>query len=250
MGRLNKKLHKISVKSKTIGEKSGTISKSDVLKTLARKEKHENENNYEIKNNKPPATGKPFYPNSVKQPELPKTLDELETHPEFQLLLLDKDTALQQMLQNTGSSIENKFLKGNEGGVNRIKKKDKMKMRAALLQKKIHVIKLLKEEEKATKKRKRTVVTGDMKPMADTLNEVFKEEIKPLESNFSDVSHTKKIMKKAKGPMKQKKVKASFMEGMSIFNQVNSHQQYKQDPFGTISTHIENKMLIEATSIE
>ena len=40
------------------------------------------------------------------------------------------------------------------------------------------------------------------------------------------------------------------MEGMSIFNQVNSHQQYKQDPFGTISTHIENKMLIEATSIE
>jgi hypothetical protein len=52
------------------------------------------------------------------------------------------------MLQNTGSSIENKFLKGNEGGVNRIKKKDKMKMRAALLQKKIHVIKLLKEEDK------------------------------------------------------------------------------------------------------
>ena len=34
---------------------------------------------------------------------------------------------------------------------------------------------------KAVKKRKRTVVTGDMKPMTDTLNQVITEEIKPFE---------------------------------------------------------------------
>ena len=50
--------------------------------------------------------------------------------------------------------------------------------------------------------------------------------------------------------MKQKKVKASFMEGMSVFNQVTSHSEYVKDPFGTISTHIENKMLMEAMNAE
>ena len=34
----------------------------------------------------------------------------------------------------------------------------------------------------ALKKRKRTVVTGDMKPMSDTLNQVLQDEIKPLQS--------------------------------------------------------------------
>ena len=43
---------------------SGRISKSDVLRTLAKKEKRENEKNYQIKNNKPPTI--------VKRPELPK----------------------------------------------------------------------------------------------------------------------------------------------------------------------------------
>ena len=33
----------------------------------------------------------------------------------------------------------------------------------------------------AVKKRKRTVVTGDMKPMADTINQVLVDEIEPLE---------------------------------------------------------------------
>lgn len=50
--------------------------------------------------------------------------------------------------------------------------------------------------------------------------------------------------------MKQKKVKSTFLEGISVFNQVNSHKQYVNDPFGTISTHIENKMLIEAMKTE
>merc|ERR1712020_300507 len=108
------------------------------------------------------------------------TLDELDTHPDFQLLLLDKDTALKQLSQNNSTCNVKNYLSSNErGGGNKIKKKDKMKMRKDLLQKKIHVIKLLKEEEKATKKRKRTVVTGDMKPIFDSLDQVLTEEVQP-----------------------------------------------------------------------
>jgi hypothetical protein len=42
MGRLNKKLQKSSAKS-TVGNQGGRISKSDVLKTLARKDKLESD---------------------------------------------------------------------------------------------------------------------------------------------------------------------------------------------------------------
>ena len=59
-----------------------------------------------------------------------------------------------------------------------------------------------------------------------------------------------KYLLQNKGFPKQKKVKASFMEGMSVFKQVNSHEQYIKNPFGTISTHIENKMLIESMQQE
>merc|ERR1712223_2103409 len=114
---------------------------------------------------------------------------------------------------------------GNSTNINnstlkkKIKKKEKMRIRKELLEKKIHVIKLLKQEEKALKKRKRTVVTGDMKPMSDTLNQVLQDEIKPLQS---ETAISQKAIKKNKGFPKQKKVKASFMEGMSVFKQVNS----------------------------
>lgn len=77
-------------------------------------------------------------------------MDELDEHPDFQLLLLDKSTALQQLAQDSGLSNNklNQTVSSEKGSINKIKKKDKMKMRKELLQKKIHVIKLLKEEEK------------------------------------------------------------------------------------------------------
>lgn len=236
MGRLNKKVQKASAKSKSLSDKSARISKSDILKTLARKDKLEDEHIYQKISKTTIAQ---------KKPVLPKTLDELDAHPDFQLLLLDKNTALQQLAESAAANDkrQKRIVSSEGGGINKIKKKDKMKMRKELLQKKIHVMKLIKEEEKAVKKRKRTVVTGDMKPISDTLDQVINEEIKSMENS---VSIERKPTKKNKGPMKQKKVKASFMEGMSVFNQVNSHKQYIQDPFSTISTHIENKMLIEA----
>ena len=73
----------------------------------------------------------------------------MDSHPDFQLLLLDKNTAIQQLAQSTtrnpnhiSTNINNSTLK------KKIKKKEKMKIRKELLEKKIHVIKLLKQEEK------------------------------------------------------------------------------------------------------
>ena len=78
-----------------------------------------------------------------------QTLEELDSHPDFQLLLLDKNTAIQQLAQSStrnpghnSTNINNSTLK------KKIKKKEKMKIRKELLEKKIHVIKLLKQEEK------------------------------------------------------------------------------------------------------
>ena len=78
-----------------------------------------------------------------------QTLEELDSHPDFQLLLLDKNTAIQQLAQSStrnpgrnSTNIDNSTLK------KKIKKKEKMKIRKELLEKKIHVIKLLKQEEK------------------------------------------------------------------------------------------------------
>lgn len=214
---------------------SSRISKSDVLKTLANNDKKNEEKTFMQVEKQA---------SQKMKKELPKTLEELDSHPDFQLLLLDKNTAIQQLAQSStrnpghnSTNINNSTLK------KKIKKKEKMKIRKELLEKKIHVIKLLKQEEKALKKRKRTVVTGDMKPMSDTLNQVLQDEIKPLQS---ETAISQKTIKKNKGFPKQKKVKASFMEGMSVFKQVNSHEQYLKNPFGTISTHIENKMLIES----
>ena len=61
------------------------------------------------------------------------------------MLLLDKNTAIEQLAQ---SSSRKQYANTNVDIKKKIKKKEKMKMRKELLEKKIHVIKLLKEEEK------------------------------------------------------------------------------------------------------
>ena len=86
-----------------------------------------------------------------------------------------------------------------------------------------------------------------MKPIFDTLDQVLTEEVQPREKQKQDKVQR---IKKPKGTLKQKRVKASLMNGISMFSQVMSHPQYVKDAFGTISTHIENKMLAEAIDAE
>ena len=75
-------------------------------------------------------------------------MEELDSHPDFQLLLLDKNTAIQQLAQRSNENNRNSNNSSLENAKKKIKKKEKMKIRKELLEKKIHVIKLLKQEEK------------------------------------------------------------------------------------------------------
>ena len=75
-------------------------------------------------------------------------MEELDSHPDFQLLLLDKNTAIQQLAQRSNENNRNCNNSSLENAKKKIKKKEKMKIRKELLEKKIHVIKLLKQEEK------------------------------------------------------------------------------------------------------
>jgi hypothetical protein len=43
-----------------------------------------------------------------------------------------------------------------------------------------------------------------------------------------------------------KKAKKEMLDDLAAFQQVLAHPDYAKNPFQTISTHIENKMLLEA----
>merc|ERR1712014_325086 len=101
----------------------------------------------------------------------------------------------------------------------------------------------------AEKARKKRPVVGDMKPMADTLkviDDVIKgdEELKEKKLLVEKKSQMKRKKLSTKTP-KQKKVQQQFLANLSVFNQVNKHPEYRSNPFKTISTHIENKMILE-----
>lgn len=227
MGRLNKKLQQ---KERKKGGGSG-ISKSAVLATLADRDKKKEE---ELDPDRYNAI-------NFKQPKkLPNTLDELDQDPDFQLLLDVPSFKADKSDRRPGTFNPS----------NRVKKKDKMKIKADLLRKKLHVCEVLKKEEKAAKNRKKTAVVGDMKPMADTLD-VIVDDIKQDEEEKEEKKRGDKLKAKvkAKGTLKQKKAQQNFLKNMSIFNQVNKHPDYVKNPLQTISTHIENKMILESMEL-
>merc|ERR1711997_83089 len=128
------------------------------------------------------------------------------------------------------------------GKITKVKKKDKIKMRKQLIRDKLAAAEAVKTEAKQKRKREKTVVVGDVKPMLDHLN-IIDELIKEEEEKKKKDEKVKKI---SKGTLKQKKQKERFMSDFALFNQVRKHEEYVKDPFNTISTHIQNKMLAEA----
>lgn len=124
--------------------------------------------------------------------------------------------------------------------VNKVSKKDKMKLRQNNLKQRLEVMKLIKDEEKAAKKRKSKSITGDLKPITDTLDDILSQDDKKHAKNKT------KSENQGSKPMKQKKMKKQMLNDIAIFQQVIKHPQFSKNPFQTISTHIENKMLLEA----
>lgn len=122
--------------------------------------------------------------------------------------------------------------------VNKITKKDKQKIRKEHLQQKLQVMTSLKKEEKEAVKRKKKAIVGDLKPITETLDKILSED--------SAKKNHKNVKPKSRGTLKLAKAKAQMDKDLSIFQQVLKHPQYSSDPFNTITTHIENKMLMEA----
>ena len=116
-----------------------------------------------------------------------------------------------------------------------------MKIRKDHLQNRLKAIQMIKNEEKASVRRQRKAIVGDLKPFTDTLDKILDEDNSSMKK-----TKAKKQPLKAK-PVKQKHVKDQMLKDMSIFQQVLAHPEYNKNPLNTISTHIENKMLMEAS---
>ena len=148
--------------------------------------------------------------------------------------------AKMQIMHETASSLKprkREIVKMNT--LSKVTKKDKMKIRKDHLQNRLKAIQMIKNEEKASVRRQRKAIVGDLKPFTDTLDKILDED------NSMKKTKAKKQPLKAK-PVKQKQVKDQMLKDMSIFQQVLAHPEYNKNPLNTISTHIENKMLMEA----
>jgi len=123
-----------------------------------------------------------------------------------------------------------------------ITKKDKLNIKKKHLHQKLTKMEKEKKELKEAARRKKKAITGDLKPIQDTLKDIL-DETEPKEV---------KVPAKKKGGQsrKQKKLQAQMQKDLSIFSQVLAHPEYAKDPFNTITTHIENKMLMEAMQQE
>lgn len=141
------------------------------------------------------------------------------------------------------------------------KKKDRMKLKKESLKKKLIQGARNKKEEAAKKNREKAPVVGDMKPLTESLKNIH--EFLSLQSQVD--SPSRRDLKKSgvqsnkskeggikikQKPMKQKARKAQFQRDLQIFSQVKKHPEFLKDPMAIISTHIENKMLLEASKSE
>ena len=151
---------------------------------------------------------------------------------ELEVPMLSKPAQI-QIMHETASSLKprkREIVKMNT--LSKVTKKDKMKIRKDHLQNRLKAIQMIKNEEKA--------IVGDLKPFTDTLDKILDEDNSSMKK-----TKAKKQPLKAK-PVKQKQVKDQMLKDMSIFQQVLAHPEYNKNPLNTISTHIENKMLMEA----
>ena len=128
------------------------------------------------------------------------------------------------------------------GSASKVTKKDKLRIKKNHLQHKLKKLKVDQQELKNAAKRKKKAVIGDLKPIQETLKDILNEVNCEGEKSKQKKEHSKK----PPGHSKQKKKQNQMQRDLSIFQQVLAHPEYVQNPFNTISTHIENKMIMES----
>ncbi|KAF6031814.1 FAM207A [Bugula neritina] len=125
-----------------------------------------------------------------------------------------------------------------------IRKKDKRRIKQHLFKQKINMLKEAKEMLKAKKKREKTVVTGDMKPMADSLPTVLPS-VEQYIINNSTHKHSK-LPSDKRNTTTQRSRRKQQMNDVNIFHQVLQHPEYVKSPSTTIQEHLHNRLILEA----
>ncbi|KAK2187016.1 hypothetical protein NP493_180g01030 [Ridgeia piscesae] len=131
------------------------------------------------------------------------------------------------------STITSKSMKGLN-----LSKKEKRKLKREFLTKKIDQIKLMRQQAKDHKKRQKTAIVGDMRPLVDTLPTL--ELLLKDCSKVQQPSETKP--KKEKAIQKTKTKQKQMNTEISLFRQVLEHPSYKANPLSTITEHLQNKL--------
>lgn len=133
---------------------------------------------------------------------------------------------------------------------NQMRKKDRLTLKRELLREKLNLREIETAELKAEAKRRKTVIVGDVKPMVDTLTDLFEEsKAKAVEDREKAKAAEAKAIKSRGATPKRKKAQDQLLRGIAMFNQISGHPEYKGDPFRTISSHIENKVLLESARV-
>ena len=127
-----------------------------------------------------------------------------------------------------------------------MKKKDRIKAKREFLETKLKKAELAKVELKAQKKREKVAIIGDTKPLSDTLAMLDKVLQEDEEQKLNRDEKKTGKSRESKGTKKLRQRKKQFNQDVALFAQIKKHDVFKEDPFGIIGTHIENKVLSEA----
>ncbi|EAT36988.1 AAEL010970-PA [Aedes aegypti] len=129
--------------------------------------------------------------------------------------------------------------------ISRLNKKEKIKFRKDEMLKKVELTQKAFKEDKLKKKREKTAVTGDMRPLLDalpSLDSLFK--MKSADTIKTGVpKYDKKAIPKTKQQLKVerlKKKKVDFLARCQKVNQVLKSKKFKKNPKKMIAEHIRN----------
>ena len=120
----------------------------------------------------------------------------------------------------------------------KIGKKERLRSKKKVLREKLHASSI---SNKKARLKKAVPVLNNMKSM--------RESLKALTSSVEESEQKKIVTKdskvKQKGTQKLKKRKQNFLSEVKLFGMIAKHHEFRQDPLGIISSHIEAKALQE-----
>ncbi|XP_067938312.1 ribosome biogenesis protein SLX9 homolog [Watersipora subatra] len=128
-----------------------------------------------------------------------------------------------------------------------IRKKDKRKIKQHLFKRKINIIQEAKEALKAKKKREKTIVTGDMQPMANSLPTILPSVEQYIANNRTNQLASRESDSKKQSSRNRKKQQ---LADIGIFQKIQQHSEYKSNPSSTIQEHLENRLILENQTMD